>query len=160
MLHHERSQVPDEHLARMQAALLCRRAKSVFASYAAVYRDLAAAPRRPVRATYLVVGAGSEAELRRIAELVRRVAEECGVELRELPASELSALWSSAARAGSEHRLGVHTATGDGLLAALHFGHRSPSQVPPGSLTASSRRREVIPRRRARQQLRRTRRSP
>ena len=125
---------PNEHLARMQAALAGRRAKSVFASYAAAYRALAAAPRRPLRATYLVVGAGSEGELRRVAELVRRVAEERGVELRELPASELVELWSSAARAGSEHHLGIHTATGDGLLAALHFGRRWPSQVPPGWL--------------------------
>jgi hypothetical protein len=126
---------PNEHLARMQAAIAGRRAKAVFGSYAAAYRDLAAAPRRPLRATYLVVGAGSEAELRRVAELVRRVAEERGVELRQLPAAELVELWSSAARAGSRHHLGVHTATGDGLLAALHFGRRWPSQVPPGWLT-------------------------
>jgi hypothetical protein len=125
---------PNEHLARMQAALAGRRAKSVFGSYAAAYRALAAAPRRPLRATYLVVGAGSEGELRRVAELVRRVAEERGVELRELPASELVELWSSAARAGSEHQLGIHTATGAGPLAALHFGRRWPSQVPPGWL--------------------------
>ena len=59
---------------------------------------------------------------RRIAELLRRVAEERGVELRQLPLNELTELWSSTARVGSEYRLGVHTASGDGLLAALHFG--------------------------------------
>jgi hypothetical protein len=125
---------PNEHLAHMQRAIAGRRAKAAFASYAALYRELAAAPRRPLRATYLIVGAGSEAEARRIAELLRRVGEERGVELRQLPLNELTELWSSTARAGSEHRLGVHTASGDGLLAALHFGGRWPSQVPPGWL--------------------------
>ncbi len=125
---------PNEHLAHLQAAIAGRRAKTAFASYAALYRELAAAPRRPLRATYLIVEATSHAELRRIAELVRRVSQERGVELRPQSVAQLTELWSSTARVGSEHRLGVHAATGDGLTAALHFGGRWPSQVPPGWL--------------------------
>lgn len=125
---------PNDHLAHMQAVVAGRRAKAAFASYAALYRELAAAPRRPLRATYLIVGAGSEAELRRIAELVRRVGEERGVELRHLTGVELTELWSTAARVESEHRLSVHTATGEGVLAGFVFGRRWPSQVPPGWL--------------------------
>jgi hypothetical protein len=126
---------PNEHLGQMQAALAGRRARAVFASYAAAYRDLAAAPRRPLRTAYLVIGAGSEAELRRVTELVRRVGEERGVELHPLSARELTELWSVAARIGNPHRLAVHTASAaDGLLAALHFGRRWPSQVPAGWL--------------------------
>jgi hypothetical protein len=126
---------PNEHLAQMQSAIAGRRAKTVFASYAALYRELAVAPRRPLRATHLIVGRGSAAELRRVVELVRRVGEERGVELRQLRLAELSELWSSAARAGSVHRLAIHTASADGgLLAALHFGRRWPSQVLPGWL--------------------------
>ena len=96
---------PNDHLAHMQAVVAGRRAKTAFASYAALYRELAAAPRRPLRATYLIVGAGSAAELRRIAELVRRVGEERGVELRHLTSAELSELWATLARVGSEQRL-------------------------------------------------------
>ena len=125
---------PNDHLAHMQAVVAGRRAKTAFASYAALYRELAAAPRRPLRATYLIVGAGSEAELRRIAELVRRVGEERGVELRHLTGVELTELWSTVARVGSEQGLSVHTATGEGVLAGLVFGRRWPSQVPPGWL--------------------------
>ena len=126
---------PNDHLAHMQAVVAGRRAKTAFASYAALYRELAAAPRRPLRATYLIVGAGSEAELRRIAELVRRVGEERGVELRHLIGAELTELWASLAGAGSEHRLSAHTAKGEGgVLAGLVFGRRWPSQVPPGWL--------------------------
>lgn len=125
---------PNDHLAHMQAVVAGRRAKTAFASYAALYRELAAAPRRPLRATYLVVAAGSDAELRRVAELVRRVGEERGVELRHLTTAELSELWSAVAGAGDEHRLSAHTASGDGVLAGLVFGGRWPSQVPPGWL--------------------------
>jgi len=125
---------PNDHLAHMQAAVAGRRAKTAFASYAALYRELGAAPRRPLRATYLIVGAGSAAELRRIAELVRRVGEERGVELRHLTGAELTELWATVGRVGSDHRLSVHTASGEGVLAGLVFGRRWPSQVPPGWL--------------------------
>jgi hypothetical protein len=126
---------PNEHLAMMQSSIAGRRAKAAFASYAALYRELAAAPRRPLRATYLVVEAGSEVEIRRLAELLRRVGEERGVELRQLSPGELTELWSSTARSPGEHRLAAHTARGDdGSLTALSFGRRWPSQVPPGWL--------------------------
>jgi len=125
---------PNDHLAHMQAVVAGRRAKTAFASYAALYRELAAAPRRPLRATYLIVAAGSEAELRRIAELVRRVGEERGVDLRHLTTAELSELWSAVAGAGGEHRLSAHTASGEDVLAGVVLGRRWPSQVPPGWL--------------------------
>lgn len=125
---------PNDHLAHMQTVVAGRRAKTAFASYAALYRELAAAPRRPFRATYLIVAAGSEAELRRVTELVRRVGEERGVELRHLTGTELSELWSTVAGAGGEHRLSPHTASGKGVLAGLVFGRRWPAQVPPGWL--------------------------
>ena len=126
---------PNDHLARMQAVVAGRRAKTAFASYAALYRELAAAPRRPLRATYLIVDAGSEAELRRIAELLRRVGEERGVELRLLTGDRADrAVGDRSPGAGSEHRLSVHTAKGEGFLAGLVFGRRWPSQVPPGWL--------------------------
>ncbi len=125
---------PNEHLGQMQAAIAGRRAKAAFGSYAALFRELAAAPRRPLRATYLVLGAASMAELGRVAELLNRVGEERGVELRALRSAELIELWSAAARTGAEYRLAVHAASGDSLLTALHFGRRWPSQVVPGWL--------------------------
>jgi hypothetical protein len=125
---------PNEHLSQMQAAIAGRRAKAAFGSYAALYRELAAAPRRPLRATYLMLGAGSEAELARVAELVRRVGEERGVELRALLTPDLIELWSATARRGAEFRLGAHAGSGDGVLTALHFGRRWPSLVAPGWL--------------------------
>jgi hypothetical protein len=126
---------PNEHLGRLEEGLVGRRAKQVFASYAARYRELAAAPRRPLRATYLLQEAATRAELERSTELVRRVAEERGVPLRPLGASDLAKLWSLVAGGGREHRLSAHLAAGDDLVAALHLGPRWPSQVAPGWLT-------------------------
>jgi hypothetical protein len=125
---------PNDHLSPMQAGIAGRRAKSAFASYAALYRELSAAPRRPLRATYLIVDAPSQPELRRVSELIRRVGQERAVELRPLPPAELIQLWASTAGAGTEHRLGVHVAAHDGLRAAVHFGTRWPAQVPAGWL--------------------------
>ena len=124
---------PHEHLALMQAGLAGRRAKQVFASYAARYRGLAAGARRQLRATYLVLDAAAEPELERADTLMRRVAEERGVELRRLTADELTEVWSRLA-GGAIRRLGPQLATGDGLLTALHLGARWPSHVPPGWL--------------------------
>ena len=127
---------PNEHLTSMQATLAGRRAKVAFASYAALYRELSAAPRRPLHATYMVVDGPSDPELLRLGELIRRVGEERGVELRALSGAELAELWSSVARAEVEHRVGVHVAEGERPLAALHLGRRWPSQVPAGWLAA------------------------
>ncbi|MGH2380125.1 MAG: VirB4 family type IV secretion system protein [Candidatus Limnocylindria bacterium] len=126
---------PNDHLSAMQAGVAGRRAKTAFASYAALYRELAAAPWHPLRATYLIVSAASEPELRRITELVRRVGEERGVELRHLTSARLTALWSSVAAVGGAHRLSVHTARAEDVMAAVVFGRRWPSRVPPGWLS-------------------------
>ena len=127
---------PNEHLGRMQSAIVGRRAKQAFASYAARYREVAAAPRRPLRATYLLLDAATDAELSRNCDLLRRVAEERGIGLRLLPGTELTELWGTLARTDAQHRLGVQLATGDGVLAGLHIGARWPSRVPPGWLAA------------------------
>jgi hypothetical protein len=126
---------PNDHLGRVEEGLAGRRAKQAFASYAALYRELAGAPRRPLRATYLILDGGTAVELVRTAELVGRVAEERDVGLRSLSPSELAELWASVAGAEREHRLGAHFAVGDGSVAALHLGPRWPSQVLPGWFT-------------------------
>ena len=124
---------PAEHLARMQTRLAGRRAKSVFSSYAARYRQLAAAARRPLRATYLLLDAVAEPELRRADELLQRVAEEHGVGARLLGPDETVELWSGLAGTASR-RVAPGLVTGDGLVTALHLGTRWPSRVPPGWL--------------------------
>jgi len=125
---------PNDHLGRMEQGLVGRRAKQSFATYAARYRELAAAPRRPLRATYLILDAATSTELERTGELVRQVAEERGVDLRPTGAGELAELWADVAGPEHEYVLGAHLASGDGLVAALHLGPRWPSQVPPGWL--------------------------
>jgi hypothetical protein len=57
---------PSEHLAQIEERLPDRAAHRAFGPYAALYRELAAAPRRPLRRTYLLVDATTEVELRRI----------------------------------------------------------------------------------------------
>ena len=125
---------PNDHLGRMEEALGGRRAKQLFVSYAARYRELADDPRRPLRATYLVLDGATAAELERVVELVRRVAEERDVGLRPLGARDLAELWSLVG-GEREHRLTAHSATGGRLVAALHLGPRWPSRVPPGWLS-------------------------
>jgi hypothetical protein len=126
---------PNEHLGRVEEGLAGRRAKQAFASYAARYREVAAAPRRPLRASYLLLDAGTPAELQRTSELVRRVAEERDVTLSSVGAQDLADLWSLVAGGDGERRLGAHLAAGNDLVAALHFGPRWPSQIAPGWLT-------------------------
>ena len=125
---------PSEHLAQLQERLENRAAQRAFGPYAALYRELAAAPRRPLRRTYLLLDAGREVELRRTVELVSRVAQERGLVVREVGADALAGLWCSLAKRGATYRVGPHAAEGDGLVAALHLGRRWPSDVPPGWL--------------------------
>jgi len=110
---------PNDHLGRLADGLGGRRAKQAFASYAALFRKLAADPRRPLRATYLVLNGGTPADLERATELVRRVSEERDVGLRAMSGRELADLWAAVGGAEREHRLGAHVAAGDGLVAAL-----------------------------------------
>jgi len=125
---------PNDHLGRVEGGLAGRRAKQLFASYAARYRALAATPRRPLRATYLVLDGGTPAELERVTELVRRVAEENAVGLHPIGVRDLAELWSLVA-GERERRLGAHMTAGGDHVAALHLGPRWPSRVPPGWLT-------------------------
>ena len=125
---------PNDHLGRVEGGLAGRRAKQLFASYAARYRALAATPRRPLRATYLVLDGGTPAELERVTELVRRVAEESAVGLHPIGVRDLAELWSLVA-GERERRLGAHMTAGGDHAAALHLGPRWPSRVPPGWLT-------------------------
>lgn len=125
---------PNQHLHAMEQAVAGRRAKLAFSSYAALYRELSAAPRRPPRATYLFLEAVSAAELSRVADLVRRVAEERGVSLRGIAEDEIADLWRDIGKAPATYRVGAHIATAYGVLAALHLGRRWPLAVPAGWL--------------------------
>lgn len=124
-----------EHLAAMEERADGRRIGRALVAYAALYREIAAAPRRPLRRTYLLLDAGSEPELRRVVTSLARVAEERGVIARELDADELGALWSIVGRLGSDHHVGASVITGDGLLTAVSCGRRWPAEVEPGWLS-------------------------
>ena len=125
---------PSEHLAGIEANLRGRRAKAALSSYAALYRQLAAAPRRPLRATHLLLSAPSAAEIERVVDLVHRVAEEHGLELQRHSADGLAELWATVARSDAEYRIGPAVARGSDLLAALQLGRYWPSAVAPGWL--------------------------
>src|SRR5919198_2222014 len=73
---------PHEHLGAIEEHLSGRRAREWFRPYAALYRDLARAPRRPLRSTYLLVDAPSPPELERALGVVGRMAEEQGLPVR------------------------------------------------------------------------------
>ena len=75
---------PGDHLAAMEERAEGKRILRTFAAYAALYREIAAAPRRPLRRTYLLLDAASEPELRRVVTSLARVAEERGVVAREV----------------------------------------------------------------------------
>ena len=126
---------PDEHLAAMEARAEGKRIVRSFAAYAALYREIAAAPRRPLRRTYLLLDAVSEPELRRSMTSLARTAEERGVTAREVEPAELGALWATVGRAGTEHRIGPSMITGEHLLTALAPTRRWPAEVEPGWLT-------------------------
>ena len=124
-----------EHLTAIGERADGRRLGRAFAAYAALYREIAAAPRRPLRRTYLLLDAASEPELRRVVTSLARVAEERGVIARELDPGELGGLWSKLARLGTDHRVGASVITGDRLLTAVSCGRRWPAEVVPGWLT-------------------------
>jgi hypothetical protein len=126
---------PDEHLGRMEERADGRRMQRSLAAYAALYREIAAAPRRPLRRTYLLLDAGSETELRRIVTSLARVAEERGVIAREVIPTELAALWATVARTDGDHRITARVISGDDLATAVSVGRRWPAEVEPGWLS-------------------------
>lgn len=125
---------PHEHLGAIEEHLSGRRAREWFRPYAALYRDLARAPRRPLRSTYLVVDAPSAPELERALGVVGRMAEEQGLPARQVAAKDLADLWSDIARAGGAYRLTAGIATGEDFLAAGALARRWPADVAPGWL--------------------------
>ena len=126
---------PHEHLALVEERVDGRRAAGAFSAYAALYRELAAAARRPLRRTYLLLEGTTEPELRRAIVTAARVAEERGITLREAPAEELAERWSELARVGTPYQLGAQLAVGGGLIAGLSFSRRWPAEVAPGWLS-------------------------
>ena len=124
-----------EHLAAMEERVDGKRISRAFAAYAALYREIAAAPRRPLRRTYLILEAASEPELRRVMTSLARVAEERGVVAREVGADELGALWATVGRTGAAHRVSAGLIRGERLVTALAPARRWPAEVDPGWLT-------------------------
>ena len=124
---------PSEHLAALDKWISGRRAREWYRGYAALYREHAAAPRRPLRRTYLLFDASSGPELDRAMGIVERTAEEQGVAARQLEPGALAALWADVARAGSPFRIHPGFAAGDGsLIAAAALSRRWPAEVVPG----------------------------
>jgi hypothetical protein len=125
---------PHEHLGAVEERLSGRRAREWYRPYASLYRDLAAAPRRPLRRTYLLLDASSAPELDRALGVLGRMAEEQGLPARPVGADDLAALWSHVARAGVAYRLTTGVSTGEDVLAAAALGRRWPAEVGPGWL--------------------------
>ena len=126
---------PGDHLVAMEERAEGKRILRTFAAYAALYREIAAAPRRPLRRTYLLLDAASEPELRRVMTSLARVAEERGLVAREVAAHELGTLWAIVAHADAEYRVGAALISGERLMTALAPGRRWPADVEPGWLT-------------------------
>jgi hypothetical protein len=82
----------------------------------------------------LLIDATAEPELARTLDLIRRVAEERGFEVRPLDAAAIAAVWAAVARAGGTYRISAGYAEGPGLVAALHVGQRWPAEIAPGWL--------------------------
>jgi hypothetical protein len=127
---------PHEHLGAIEERLSGRRAREWFRPYASLYRDLAWAPRRPLRSTYLLVDAPSAPELERALGVVGRMAEEQGLPARQVNSEDLAGLWSDVARVGAGYRVAAGIATGENVLAAAALGRRWPAEVAPGWLGA------------------------
>jgi hypothetical protein len=123
---------PHEHLAQMEERLEGKRARDWFRAYVALYREAAAEARRPVRRTFLHLDAASEVELDRTRVIVRRVAQDAGVVIRDIAPAELAEVWSGLARAGEAVRIGPALATGAAVLAAVALGRRWPAEIAPG----------------------------
>ena len=127
---------PHEHLGAIEERLAGRRAREWYRPYAALYRELAAAPRRPLRRTYLLLDAPSASELERSLGVVGRMAEEQGLPARHVEVDALSGLWSDVARSGAAYRLAAGIATGEDVLAAAALGRRWPAEIAPGWLAS------------------------
>jgi hypothetical protein len=83
---------PDEHLAAMASHVKGRRVSRAFDPYAALYRELAAAARRQLTRTYLLLDAASEVEAQRVQQVLTRSALEPGVEVRPVEPDEIAEL--------------------------------------------------------------------
>ncbi len=125
---------PHEHLSTIEEHLASRRAQHWYRPYAALYRELSAAPRRPLRRGYLLLDAPSGPELERALGVVGRMAEEQGLAARQVPGDDLVALWADLARLGGTYRLSAGLATAEDVLAAAALGRRWPAEIAPGWL--------------------------
>ena len=90
---------PHEHLGAIEEHLAVAGRATWYRPYAALYRELSAAPRRPLRRAYLLLDAPSGPELERALGVVGRMAEEQGLAARQVPGDDLVALWADVARA-------------------------------------------------------------
>ncbi len=127
---------PSEHLGAIEERLGSRRARDWYRPYAALYRELAAAPRRPLRRAYLLLDAPSAPELERATGVVGRMAEEQGMAVRPLEPDRLAALWADLARVGAAYRVHAGIAVGEDVLAAAALARRWPAEIEPGWLSA------------------------
>ena len=125
---------PSEHLGAIEERLGSRRARDWYRPYAALYRELAAAPRRPLRRAYLLLDAPSAPELERAAGVVGRMAEEQGMAVRPLEPDGLAALWADLARIGAAYRVHAGIAVGEDVLGAAALARRWPAEIEPGWL--------------------------
>ncbi|MHB8959619.1 MAG: VirB4 family type IV secretion system protein [Candidatus Limnocylindrales bacterium] len=124
---------PSEHLDLMAARVEGRRVGRAFDAYAALYRELAAAPRRRLRRTYLLVGSAPGAEAERVRDALARSALEAGVDAVPVGPDEVAGL--TVGIAGTAPLLvEPSVVTGDHLLCALVPSPRWPAQVEPGWL--------------------------
>jgi len=126
---------PHEHLQQIEERIEGRPAKEWYGPYVAIYRKALREARRPVRRTFLCLDGASGADLGRSRSVVRRVAQDAGVVLRDVEPGELAELWARLARAGETYQVGATVATGPAVLAAAGLGRRWPAEVAPGWLT-------------------------
>lgn len=123
---------PSEHLDVMAAQVEGRKTARAFDAYAALYRELAAAPRRRLRRTYVLVDTATGVEAGRVGEAIDRSAIEAGVDVRPVGADEVAALSAGMVGAGAPLRVGQSVLTGDQVRCAVTPSPRWPSQVEPG----------------------------
>lgn len=126
---------PHEHLHQVEERIEGRPAKEWYGPYVAIYRTALREARRPVRRTFLCLDGASEADLRRSQTVIRRVAQDAGVVLRDVEPGELAELWARLARAGETYQIGVTIADGPAVVTAVGLGRRWPAEVAPGWLT-------------------------
>jgi hypothetical protein len=124
---------PVEHLDAIRL-VVDELGERVFRPYAANYHEISTGPTRPPRRTVLLVETTAEAELARTLDLIRRVAEERGFDVRRLDGTSIATLWAGLARAGATYRIRAGFAEGPELVAALHLGRRWPAEIATGWL--------------------------